>query len=108
MSFANFTNSYRNPVDVPENYWKHPAVACRFRPDGAYLNTLKDPVTLGAIATPPLSREISKKYFIAAPSQSLCLAGSRNHAERQTPPVGHSITQAVPKTPARLGNSQSQ
>lgn len=49
MSFANFTNPYQNPADVPEEYRKHPATARRFRPDGTYLNTLEDPVTLWAI-----------------------------------------------------------
>ncbi|MFQ3618755.1 MAG: hypothetical protein SNJ50_18860 [Cyanobacteriota bacterium] len=49
MPFANFTNPYQNPADVPENYRKHPAIARRFRPDGTYLNTLEDPVTLWAI-----------------------------------------------------------
>jgi hypothetical protein len=49
MLFTSFTNPYRNPVDVPEEYRKQPAIAPKFRPDGKYLNMLEDPATLWAI-----------------------------------------------------------
>jgi type I restriction enzyme M protein len=49
MPFSDFTNPYRDPAAVPEEYRKHHTIARRFGPDGTYLNTLEDPVTLWAI-----------------------------------------------------------
>jgi type I restriction enzyme M protein len=50
MSFANFTNPYKNPADVPEGYRKHPSLWKLFKADGTYVRPAEDPVTLWAIA----------------------------------------------------------
>lgn len=50
MSFANFTNPYRNPADVPEDYRKHPNLSKLFKADGTYVRPAEDPVTIWAIA----------------------------------------------------------
>ncbi|MGQ9873221.1 N-6 DNA methylase [Leptodesmis sp.] len=50
MSFANFTNPYRKPADVPEDYRKHPNLSKLFKADGTYIRPAEDPVTIWAIA----------------------------------------------------------
>ncbi|GAB4383822.1 MAG: hypothetical protein Kow00121_46370 [Elainellaceae cyanobacterium] len=49
MSFANFTNPYRNPADVPEDYRKHPNLSKLFKTDSTYVRGAEDPVTMWAI-----------------------------------------------------------
>jgi hypothetical protein len=50
MSFANFSNPYRNPADVPEDYRKHPNLSKLFKADGTYVRPAEDPITIWAIA----------------------------------------------------------
>ena len=50
MSFANFTNPYKSPADVPEGYRLHPSLSKLFKADGTYVRPAEDPVTLWAIA----------------------------------------------------------
>lgn len=50
MSFANFTNPYRNPADVTEDYRKHPNLSKLFKADSTYVRPAEDPVTVWAIA----------------------------------------------------------
>lgn len=50
MFFANFTNPYRSPADVPEDYRKPPNLLKLFKADGTYVRSAEDPVTLWAIA----------------------------------------------------------
>lgn len=37
MSFANFTNPYRSPTDVPADYRKHLNLSKLFKADGSYI-----------------------------------------------------------------------
>lgn len=49
MSFADFTNPYRNLTDVPESYRTHPNLSKLFKADGTYVRPAEDPVTIWAI-----------------------------------------------------------
>ena len=49
MSLANFTNPYKSPADVPEEYRKHSNLSKLFKADGTYVRPAEDPVTLWAI-----------------------------------------------------------
>ena len=50
MSFADFTNPYKNPDDVPESYRNHQNLSKLFKADGSYIRSAEDPVTVWAIA----------------------------------------------------------
>jgi type I restriction enzyme M protein len=63
MSFANFTNPYRNPADVPEDYRKHPNLSKLFKADDTYVRPAEDPVTLWAIALLRSSCPFTKWLF---------------------------------------------
>ncbi len=49
MPFADFTNPYRDPAHVPDEYRRHPSLARLFRKDGSYVRPAEDPVTMWAI-----------------------------------------------------------
>ena len=57
MPFADFTNPFKNPADVPANYRNHPRLGKLFQADGSYTRPLEDPVTLWAVDV--LTREYS-------------------------------------------------
>jgi type I restriction enzyme M protein len=50
MPFTNFTNPYQSPINVPEDYRKHPNLSKLFKADGTYVRPAEDPVTIWAIA----------------------------------------------------------
>ncbi|MBN3879599.1 MULTISPECIES: restriction endonuclease subunit M [unclassified Nostoc] len=49
MPFTNFTNPYKNPVDIPEIYRQHMNFQKLFKSDGSYVRPAEDPVTIWAI-----------------------------------------------------------
>jgi type I restriction enzyme M protein len=49
MPFANFTNPYQNPANVPADYRKHTNLSKLFKADGTYVRPAEDPVTIWAI-----------------------------------------------------------
>jgi type I restriction enzyme M protein len=49
MPFSDFTNPYKNPADVPEQYRQHINLQKLFKADGSYVRPAEDPVTIWAI-----------------------------------------------------------
>jgi hypothetical protein len=51
MPFANFTNPFQDPANVPDAYRTHPNLEKLFRKDGSgnYIRPAEDPVTIWAI-----------------------------------------------------------
>jgi type I restriction enzyme M protein len=48
-AFANFTNPFRDPANVPAQYRNHFNLSKLFKVDGSYTRPAEDPVTLWAI-----------------------------------------------------------
>lgn len=49
MPFDDFTNPFRDPASVPDEYRHHPSLQKLFRADGSYVRPAEDLVTLWAI-----------------------------------------------------------
>lgn len=49
MPFENFTNPFKNPANVPNEYKTHARLSKLFQSDGTYIRPQEDPVTLWAV-----------------------------------------------------------
>jgi type I restriction enzyme M protein len=98
MLFDSFTNPFKNPADVSEEYRQHPSLQKLFQPDGSYTRSAEDPVTLWMVDqlhrnyNVPLEAMELELVADFAPTAQQSGSGRRNGGLAEQPPA---FTQAA-------------